>query len=279
MPGESAMLSMLSALAVALAPALAAASGVLDKFECVYAATQLSCHADFGFGSPALCCYNGPIEQGGVANGLFLSTQFWDTDPATGPSDSTTIHGLWPDRCDGSYDQYCTNKTGVPEYTGAQIRAVIAQYDPHLLAYMDEYYKSSDGDDEAFWEHEYNKHGTCISTMRTQCQPWKWGISQADFAVLAYFRQIVHRFMALPTIDWLADAGIVPGDNATYALADVQSALAARHGGVPYIGCTDDGAMDEFWYYFFTRGPVTAALFVPTDTTANSSCPSTVKFP
>jgi hypothetical protein len=24
-----------------------------------------------------------------------LQTQFWDTDPVTGPSNSWTIHGLW----------------------------------------------------------------------------------------------------------------------------------------------------------------------------------------
>lgn len=34
------------------------------------------------------CCYNSP-------GGSLLLTQFWDYDPATGPSDSWTIHGLW----------------------------------------------------------------------------------------------------------------------------------------------------------------------------------------
>lgn len=34
------------------------------------------------------CCFNSP-------GGLLLLTQFWTTDPPTGPSDSWTIHGLW----------------------------------------------------------------------------------------------------------------------------------------------------------------------------------------
>jgi ribonuclease T2 len=34
------------------------------------------------------CCFNAP-------GGDILMTQFWDTDPSTGPSDSWTIHGLW----------------------------------------------------------------------------------------------------------------------------------------------------------------------------------------
>lgn len=35
-----------------------------------------------------LCCFNAP-------GGQLLQTQFWDTDPVTGPTDSWTIHGLW----------------------------------------------------------------------------------------------------------------------------------------------------------------------------------------
>lgn len=35
-----------------------------------------------------LCCFNAP-------GGQMLQTQFWDTSPPTGPSDSWTIHGLW----------------------------------------------------------------------------------------------------------------------------------------------------------------------------------------
>ena len=34
------------------------------------------------------CCFNSP-------GGAFMQTQFWDTDPSTGPSNSWTIHGLW----------------------------------------------------------------------------------------------------------------------------------------------------------------------------------------
>lgn len=45
--------------------------------------------------------------------GLLLSTQYWDT--YTGlesegqllPQNTWTLHGLWPDFCNGSYTQYC----------------------------------------------------------------------------------------------------------------------------------------------------------------------------
>lgn len=45
---------------------------------------QLSCSAS----ASASCCFLSP-------GGQLLQTQFWDTDPSDGPSNSWTIHGLW----------------------------------------------------------------------------------------------------------------------------------------------------------------------------------------
>lgn len=47
---------------------------------------QLSCHNTTAVQN--LCCFNAP-------GGSLLQTQFWDTNPASGPADSWTIHGLW----------------------------------------------------------------------------------------------------------------------------------------------------------------------------------------
>jgi ribonuclease T2 len=34
---------------------------------------------------------------------------------------------------------------------------------------MTKYWKDYSGDDESFWEHEWNKHGTCINTIEPDC--------------------------------------------------------------------------------------------------------------
>jgi ribonuclease T2 len=47
---------------------------------------ELSCKTQFD--SQDTCCFNYP-------GGHFEQTQFWDADPAVGPDDSWTIHGLW----------------------------------------------------------------------------------------------------------------------------------------------------------------------------------------
>ena len=46
----------------------------------------------------ALSCQNTTIITDTCCTevqGQVLQVQFWDTDPATGPSDSWTVHGLW----------------------------------------------------------------------------------------------------------------------------------------------------------------------------------------
>ena len=47
---------------------------------------DLSCQTEFN--GQDTCCFNYP-------GGQMLLTQFWDADPAIGPEESWTIHGLW----------------------------------------------------------------------------------------------------------------------------------------------------------------------------------------
>lgn len=152
------------------------------------------------------------------------------TDPSVGPADSWTVHGLWPDNCDGSYDAYCDPSR---EY---QDTKTILQNNapPSLLKYMNEYWKDYKGDDNSFWNHEWNKHGTCISTLNTTCYGRKYDQYEE---VVDYFEQTVKLFKKLPTYDWLAAEGIVPTTNQTYTLDQLQAAARKHFGYEVRFGC------------------------------------------
>ena len=70
-----------------------------------------------------------------------------------------------PDNCDGSYQQYCDSSR---EYSN--ITSILqSQGRNELLAYMQNYWTDIGGDEESFWEHEWNKHGTCLNTIVPRC--------------------------------------------------------------------------------------------------------------
>lgn len=64
----------------------------------VFYGAQVSCHNTTVIKDA--CCDEYP-------GGHLLSTQVWFYDPNVGPADVWTLHGLWPDNCDGTYSSSC----------------------------------------------------------------------------------------------------------------------------------------------------------------------------
>ena len=220
-----------------------------------------------------LCCFNAP-------GGQLLQTQFWDTNPPTGPSDSWTVHGLWlvrsdqisedmtesltecrPDHCDGTYDQYCDQNR---QYTN--ISSIIsAAGATDLLNYMNTYWKDYQGNDESFWEHEWGKHGTCISTLEPSCYT---GYSPQE-EVVDYFQKAVDLFKTLDSYSFLSASGILPSTTKTYTSAEIQAALTKPRGHAVAIQC-QNGELDEIWYFYNVKGSVQTGQFIAADPGANT---------
>ncbi|KAK8106153.1 uncharacterized protein PG998_003378 [Apiospora kogelbergensis] len=219
--------------------------------------SPLSCHNSTAVADT--CCFNAP-------GGQMLMTQFWDTHPVTGPEDSWTMHGLWPDNCDGSFESNCDKNRAYKNIT-----QILQGSAPDTLKYMQEFWKDYKGDDETFWEHEFGKHGTCISTLEPTCY--------ADYKptqeVGDYFTRAVTLFKALPSHEWLSEAGIVPSTSATYTLEAIQAALSAKHGKPVVINCKNK-ELNELWYQYNIQGSVQDGKFTAADPVGSgSTCPKT----
>lgn len=164
---------------------LALVAGVSAGFPrfCTLEDRQLSCQNTVAISNR--CCVNSP-------GGHFLLTQSWNFDPIRGPSDSWTIHGLWPNFCDQGYPSYCDESRN---YT--HLRNTLSTFGKSsLLSYMNTYWKTiKNEDDEEFWRHEWFKHGTCISTLESSCYS---NYTPREEAV-AYFERTVDLFQKLPS--------------------------------------------------------------------------------
>lgn len=135
---------------------------------------------------------------------------------------------------------------------------------------MTEMWVSNSGTPETFWEHEWGKHGTCISTLDPDCYTsYTKGREAFDF-----FTKVVALFKTLPTYTWLTAAGITPSSTKTYTLAAIQAALTKNHGASVYLGCSGS-EISEVWYFFNVKGNAVAGTYIPVATLTTSDCPST----
>ncbi|EPS25161.1 Ribonuclease T2 [Penicillium oxalicum] len=233
------------------------ATGVSAQLETCSNNNVFSCQSS---SQTPTCCFNYP-------GGALLQTQFWDTNPSTGPSNSWTIHGLWPDNCDGTYEASCDSSRA---YTNIS-DILLSQGRDDLLSYMQDYWVDINGDDESFWAHEWGKHGTCINTINPEC----YSNYSPQEEVGQFFQKVVDLFQGLDTYQALADAGIRPSTSKTYRLSDIQAALSNLHDGASvYLGCSS-GKLNQVWYFFNVAGNAITGQYEAVDTLTKSSCPST----
>ncbi|KAL3423152.1 Ribonuclease Le2 [Phlyctema vagabunda] len=249
--------------------------------------------------------------------GLVLATQFWDTYTgleAQGqvlPKDTWTIHGLWPDYCNGSYTQYCDISrqydpipspnvtdyprpgTLVPAYNGTSIAKFLEPFGKYdLLEYMNKYWVAQAQPNGDFWGHEFSKHATCFSSFDLPCYGPQY---QKHEEVVDFFETTIKYHEPLPTYDWLAAQGVTPSNTTTYSLSQFQSALSQGFGALPYLGCSGprfnataagNGTLDngrteftEAWYYYHVYGRVQDVRGIPVNASINggsvSSCAKT----
>lgn len=204
------------------------------------------------------CCFEYP-------GGILLQTQFWDYYPPVGPNDMFTLHGLWPDNCDGQYEQFCDNSMNI-----RSAREILQEHNEiELLRKMEKVWKNFNGNDDSLWVHEFNKHATCLSTIKESC----YLNFKKDQNVIDFFKKTVELYEELPTYEWLAENGIVPSNDQLYSKKQIEDTLSARFGQPVFIKCNKYHALQEVWYFYHLRGSVINGDYVAIPSLLNSQCP------
>ena len=129
-------------------------------------------------------------------------------------SEDFTIHGLWPNRADGSWPQYCNESARFAPKAVDSIRAQLKAAWPSF----------GDGGDVNFWRHEWLRHGTCAGGSMSVNET-------------AYFATALALNDRLPLLPALEDAGIRPSNTVARPHSVVVAALKKGLGVTPAVHC------------------------------------------
>ena len=127
---------------------------------------------------------------------------------------------------------------------------------------MRQYWKSWKGNDEVLWQHEWNKHGTCISTLEPKCYDTNDENYTDQLEVAHYFEATVNLFKTRDSYAILAAAGVLPSHAHLYTIEEIQEPLMKAHGAPVTVGCHGT-RLSEIWYHFNVRGSVQEGEWVP----------------
>ncbi|KAJ3051327.1 ribonuclease T2-like [Rhizophlyctis rosea] len=182
------------------------------------------------------------------------------------PRDAWTLHGLWPDYCDGTYS---TDNLGcIHEYGFEGTYEMVKKFGGGLLERMKKVWMGADGDFEWMWTHEFNKHGTRMSTINPKCYGKSY---KPHLPVLDYFKTTLSLYPRYNLFQILKKSGVVPSKKKTYTLKQSQDAIILGIGYEASITCTkgSDGRsyLTEIWisttarpnFKFDTQKPVPSA--------------------
>ncbi|KAF9428792.1 ribonuclease T2-like [Podila epigama] len=252
-------LSIAASLAMAtlsVVSALPMRSSLFEKRD-VCPVDVLSCTAESA-GSSACCL---------PEMGLILLTQQWYH--GLGPSNEFTIHGLWPDTCSGGHGP-ATGCDANRVYTDISTRLQNFSGKPAgFMESLDTYWSSYKGDNNAFWAHEWNKHGTCVSNLAPSCH----SNFVSDQDVYHYFSKTLELRAQYNLFAALAAKGIHPGS--TPNVADMHTAVRDAFGVDAQINCAS-GVLSEIWIYFKVKN---GSQYVPVEPLTAGTCKGYISYP
>ena len=137
-------------------------------------------------------------------------------DGCTNPDEEwkgLTLHGMWPERVDGTWPASCTDEPFDPLVVDVVGPDRFEKHWPNAKAA-----RLGDKGHFSFWEHEWTKHGTCS------------GLGQVD-----YFRTALDSYIETPAVVKLGYGATVPKHSLVQAYGGTDSVALICEGGGGYL--------------------------------------------
>lgn len=164
-----------------------------------------------------------------------------------------TIHGLWPEFSNNTWDQFC-RKDHLDLKVLEPIKSRLLHEWPNLLA---------DKSDSSLWQHEWLKHGTCTNMIEFD-----------------YFNRTLDLNTRYPLTDWLQSGEVVPSTSRAYNIDDVHQSIASHF---PLASVSVDCQHSKGHLYLSEimlcfRFVADKNNFEPTECTVKSTCHGPFKY-
>lgn len=130
-------------------------------------------------------------------------------------SENFNIHGLWPNNKDGTWPSYCNSHYDF-------------SVNSQTKAELENYWKSYNGNPTPFWQHEWTKHGTCVTPA-----------VDPD----TYFQTTVSLFKNLDLLNTLKNNGVTPDDNKQINKNDIYNCF----NNIININCKSKNGNEYLW--------------------------------
>ncbi|KAJ3075001.1 ribonuclease T2-like [Podochytrium sp. JEL0797] len=180
-----------------------------------------------------------------------------------------TVHGLWPNKCDGSFNQTQWNSDhtqvighdydlyGCDASRSFQNAEEILQNTTGKFRWIypliKEIWRAGDGDDNWFYSHEWSKHGTCAESFKPRCYEDKF-TPFLDF--YEYLSAVVELYVRLDVKKAFRAVGIDSSDKRGYnrtLLNDAHAKMFGHPGGMQCVQREGKFYLSEVWTYLQER--------------------------
>ncbi|XP_003574555.3 ribonuclease 1 [Brachypodium distachyon] len=172
------------------------------------------------------------------------------------PAADFGIHGLWPNRDDGTYPQDCNPDNAFDPSKVSDLLGSMRKNWPTLAC------PTNDG--VRFWGHEWEKHGTCAENL---------------FDEHGYFSTALRLRDQLRVLDALRSGGISP-DGGYYTLSAIKGAIQQGTGFEPFVECNRDESGNSQLYQLYFCVDAGATKFVECPVSPGGRpCGNRIEFP